>query len=496
MGAGQASIASAGEPVGRDYSLTGERAKQAVRLGLADAEWYRPPIDPARLRELMTRRNGPAIRDTFLWLALLGGTGVLAYVALGTWWAIPAFALYGALYGGSADPRWHENGHGTAFRTRWPNDVVYNFASFLLLREPTLWRWSHVRHHSDTIIVGRDPEISFPRPFRFRMVLPNYLHLLNGPKMVWRIVQHAAGKVDEDTREFVPEEEMPRVVREARIFVAILSAVVVWCVVARSIVPLLFIGLPSFYGVWLVWFFAITQHAGLNEDVLDHRYSTRTVYMNPVFRFLYLNMNYHLEHHLFPSVPYHALPALHAEVKQFLPAPKTSMFDAYKEIVHALLKQRRNPDWEIPGREVPDDAGYRLTATRISSASLATSMAVAAGLESRTDLGPADLVMPGQVKRIDIDEHTYALYRTRRNHYALTDGLCTHGQTHLADGHLDEGIIECPKHNGRFNIVSGEPVRRPAKLPLATYPVQVVDGRLLVALRRNAKAKAAAAGAS
>ena len=56
-------------------------------------------------------------------------------------------------------------------------------------------------------------------------------------------------------------------------------------------------------GPWLFMFFAITQHAGLKEDVLDHRLNTRTVYINPVFRFLYLNMNYHLEHHLFPPVP-------------------------------------------------------------------------------------------------------------------------------------------------------------------------------------------------
>jgi Na+-transporting NADH:ubiquinone oxidoreductase subunit F len=42
--------------------------------------------------------------------------------------------------------------------------------------------------------------------------------------------------------------------------------------------------------------------------VLDHRLNCRTVYMNPIHRFLYWNMNYHVEHHMFPLVPYHALP--------------------------------------------------------------------------------------------------------------------------------------------------------------------------------------------
>ena len=55
--------------------------------------------------------------------------------------------------------------------------------------------------------------------------------------------------------------------------------------------------------------------------MLDHRLNSRTVYMNPVTRFLYWNMNYHVEHHMFPMVPYHALPALHEEIKDDLPAP-------------------------------------------------------------------------------------------------------------------------------------------------------------------------------
>ena len=73
--------------------------------------------------------------------------------------------------------------------------------------------------------------------------------------------------------------------------------------------PLVYIGLPTFYGSWLMVVFGLTQHAGLAEDVLDHRLNCRTVFMNPVFRFIYWNMGYHVEHHMFPMVPYHALPA-------------------------------------------------------------------------------------------------------------------------------------------------------------------------------------------
>ena len=75
--------------------------------------------------------------------------------------------------------------------------------------------------------------------------------------------------------DFVPEHEVRRVVWEARLFVAVLGGTVLWSVASRSVVPLLFIGLPTFLGSWLVVFFGATQHAGLREDVTDHRLNTR-----------------------------------------------------------------------------------------------------------------------------------------------------------------------------------------------------------------------------
>ncbi len=459
----------------RDYTLTGPDSRRAVELGLAEARWYRPPIDPARLQALTVRTNGRAARDVVLWLAVLVGSGVLAWFTVWSWWSIPAFAVYGALYGASSDPRWHECGHGTAFRSRRANDVVYYLASFMLLREPTMWRWSHVRHHSDTIIVGRDPEVLFTRPFRVRNVLPNLLNLVNGPKALWRMARHAAGAIDDDARDFVPPDELRRVVWEARAFLAVLGGVAAWSIAIGSIVPLMFVGLPSFYGAWWLWFFGTVQHAGLGEDVLDHRLNTRTVYMNPVFRFLYLNMNYHLEHHLFPTVPYHALPALHREVAPHLPRPNTSVFDAYREIVDALRHQRQDPDWQIPGRVVPADTAHL---TFDPAATTVATVRDGGGV----DLGRVDRLAPGQLTRVDIGEATYVLCRPDDGGYVLLDGMCTHSQTHLADGLLVDGCIECPKHNGRFDVYTGAPTRRPVKIPLGTYGVAEVDGRLVTDL--------------
>jgi Na+-transporting NADH:ubiquinone oxidoreductase subunit F len=461
--------------VGRDYSLTGAESQRATERGLVEAAWYRPPIDPARLHRLTARTNSRAARDTLLWLALLVATGVWAWFALGSWWAIPAFAVYGALYGGAADSRWHEMGHGTAFRTAWLNDVVYYLASFMLLREPTLWRWSHARHHTDTIVVGRDPEIAMPRPASRWRTIATFLGLRQIPPMAWRLVKHASGRLDADTKDFVPADEWRKVVWEARAFVAVLAGVTIWSIAAGTIVPLLYVGLPSWYGIWLMVFFGLTQHAGLQEDVLDHRLNTRTVYMNPVFRFLYSNMNYHVEHHIFPTVPYHALPALHAEVREHLAPAMPSTLAAYREILTTLPKQFADPDYEVPGRGVPAEPEAERIRPDVGEYLWAT-----VHEDGRADLGSADDLAIGQLRRVDVGDRTFAIYRLSDDEYALTDGLCTHGQTHLSGGLvIDCRTVECPKHNGRFDIRTGEATRRPARLPLTTYAVEVVDGRLV-----------------
>ena len=93
------------------------------------------------------------------------------------------------------------------------------------------------------------------------------------------------------------------------------------------------------YGKWHETIVGLTQHAGLAENVTDHRLNTRTVYMNPITRFLYWNMNYHLEHHMFPMVPYHRLKDLHEEIKADLPATTPSIVAAYREIIPVMLRQ-------------------------------------------------------------------------------------------------------------------------------------------------------------
>ncbi len=85
----------------------------------------------------------------------------------------------------------------------------------------------------------------------------------------------------------------------------------------------------------------------------------RTILMNPISRFIYWNMNYHVEHRIFPMVPYHALPRLHVLIKHDLPAPNRSTADGFAEKWPALVRQMYYQDYFVR-RDLPSTANpYR-----------------------------------------------------------------------------------------------------------------------------------------
>ncbi|MCC5954581.1 MAG: fatty acid desaturase family protein [Natronohydrobacter sp.] len=329
----------------RDYSMLGPDAKCAVETGLAAAQWYHTEISRKQMKDLMRREDGPAIRDTIL---LFGSMLGLAGVGIALWpslWSLPFWLAYGVLYGSAMDSRWHECSHGTAFKTRWMNDFIYQVASFCMIRNPHTWRWSHARHHTDTIIVGRDPEIAIMRPPEFARLIANFFGLVDAWNGLGRMLYNAGGKIHPEEATYIPDAEQYKVVRVARIWVLIYATVIALAIGLGSILPLMVIGFPRLYGAWHHVMTGLLQHGGLADNVIDHRLNSRTVYMNPISRFIYWNMNYHVEHHMFPMVPYHRLPELHEAIKHDLPAPNRSIPQAFAEMWPALRRQLKNEDF-------------------------------------------------------------------------------------------------------------------------------------------------------
>lgn len=458
-------------PIKRDYSLSGgldvimplddDRIEERV-----DEKWWSPQISRAQLKELMQRSDGPAIMHFGLWIALLIGSGAIAALSWGTWWTIPAFLIYGTIYS-SSDARWHECGHGTPFRTRWLNEVFYHISSFMTLREAYLWRWSHSRHHTHTYIVGRDPEIQVQRPADLLKILMDFFYLRSGPPEVWRIIRHAAGRPDSNVRDYVPESELQKMYWSSRVYVAIVAGFAVWSVAIGSFLPMMFVALPRFYGGWLHQLLGLTQHAGLGEDTYDHRENTRTVYVNPVYRYLYMNMNYHLEHHSTPMIPYHALPKYHEAIKDQTPPPYPNLLTVYKEMIPALIKQATEDSSYHIVRPIPADPEPAV----MEAPAIVETPATAAVGEWVEVCTVADIA-ENDVLGFDHNGRSYALYRLTGDAFYASDNLCTHEGTALSGGLVIDSCIECPKHNGRFEVETGKAVRRPVRKDLHVYPVE------------------------
>ena len=154
-------------------------------------------------------------------------------------------------------------------------------------------------------------------------------------------------------RQVIPPAEMPKAIWNARLMVASYAAMLLWAALAESWIPIVLVFLPRILGGPVTGLLHLTQHTCLQMNVRDHRFSTRSFMAGPVTRFFYFNMNYHIEHHSFPMVPFYNLPRLNAAVRDQLPAPCDGLIGVYSEILTAIRRQHREPGYFIR-RAVPD----------------------------------------------------------------------------------------------------------------------------------------------
>jgi 3-phenylpropionate/trans-cinnamate dioxygenase ferredoxin subunit len=94
-------------------------------------------------------------------------------------------------------------------------------------------------------------------------------------------------------------------------------------------------------------------------------------------------------------------------------------------------------------------------------------------------VGPLSSLEDEDVTRFDHAGRSLAIYRVGETAYA-TDDFCTHEKARLSEGLLLDCVIECPKHNGRFDIRTGRAISAPARIALKTYKVKIRDGIVYV----------------
>jgi fatty acid desaturase len=304
--------------------------------------WWEPRIDRAVLKRLMKRSDAPGIRFLAIWAALLVAGGIAIHLSRGTLWLVPAVVAYGFVLGFAYAPS-HECAHGTAFRTRWLNEAVLWASSFVWGESPTHRRFAHSHHHTHTWHWKVDAQMGYTNPVRLRTWFGDIIGLLEFWPRAKLLVRHARGRITDRERTYLPENQAATVVREARLLMAGYVGLLAWAAIGQTWVPMLYFFIPRFAGAFGVYSFITTQHMAMAQDVNDHRICTRSMTNSWLSRVLYWNMNYHIEHHVYPSVPFHALPALNAAIRDQLPAPSASLFAAHAEIVRTILAQRTDP---------------------------------------------------------------------------------------------------------------------------------------------------------
>ena len=311
-------------------------------------KWARIKVPPELLKELSRREDIRPMRDMLIWLGLILFFASLTIFLWGDWWAIIPLYAYSVLYSTGSQSREHETGHGTAFKTKKYNQFFFEVTSFMVLRETFLRIKSHDIHHRHTIITDKDPEIVTPTPPNFRSLILNLFMVERAIKGLSELTLHSLNLLSKKDIQNGRSKLPKGALFKARIWLCILVFTVSLSFYLSSWLPVLLIGpLPMMFGGTLRHLFALSQHVGLAQNVHDHRMNTRTIYLGPVLGFLYMNMQYHLEHHLYPNVPYYNLPALHEAIKDKCPPAYKGLWPVFREMLPILWRQRSEPGYHI-----------------------------------------------------------------------------------------------------------------------------------------------------
>ena len=317
---------------------TGDRWIRSIR-------WYRTKLDPGQLRRLQQRSNVRGALQALGYLALLGLTAALAFLSAGRWpwWSTVLLTfLHGSCYAFQINAV-HELVHGTVFRTAALNQLFLRIFGFLGWINFPLFAASHARHHQFTLHPPDDLEVVLPVTFGWREFLrtgfvdPSYLK-----RMLLEALRISRGQFrGEWERALFPDSAPERqrapigwaralLVGHATIVIG--SILIAWSGYPRMLMLPVLVTCGKCYGGWLFLACNNTQHIAVQGNVADYRLCCRTFTLNPFVRFLYWQMNFHTDHHMYTQVPCYRLARLHQAIEHDLPPAPRGILAVWREI--------------------------------------------------------------------------------------------------------------------------------------------------------------------
>ncbi|MCE9615888.1 MAG: fatty acid desaturase [Lentisphaerae bacterium] len=329
----------------------------------ANINWYRTNVDRQVMRSLMKRSDWRGLRQALGHLGLMAVTGTTAYliwreITGSNWhWTVPLLLLalfaHGTVASFTGGTACHELSHKTPFKNPRLNDFFLHVFAFLSYWDHIWFEPSHIKHHEVTVHRDYDGEVVLPAKLAFKdWQLWLGLFAWN-PLITFRIYKNwflkARGRLVSDwDRHIMPESNVALRRRHrnwARFLLLAHAALAVTFIVTGNWILVLIVNIGSHYCGWLGFLTGSPQHYGMSYNVPDHRLCCRTYTCGWLPAFLYWNMQYHIEHHMYPLVPFYNLPKLHEAVKHDMPPAPHGLRETWRQMLEIHRRTQTDPTY-------------------------------------------------------------------------------------------------------------------------------------------------------
>jgi fatty acid desaturase len=275
-----------------------------------DANRRTKPLSPDVLRELSARSNvqgAMRVASHYGAVAIIGILIVWVSLRYGIIWALPLIVAQG-YFVAFLFMAVHETAHKTAFKDRTLNLALGHLSGFVIALPYEYYCLFHWDHHRFTQDPDRDPELIVGlKPVSDTQLAIAYSGLLQVAGRVWLMLGHAlTGKVSVP---WIPAHKRDDIVMEARFYLAGYALLFAVSLMLNTMALLWVWVIPLLVGQLMLRPYLYAEHTGC-EQTRDAFDNTRTTYTGMFVKWFAWNMPYHVEHHAYPSVPFHALPKL------------------------------------------------------------------------------------------------------------------------------------------------------------------------------------------
>lgn len=282
------------------------------------------------------RNNTKAFKDLFLRIILLFFNLYLVFAINNPYLKIVLSLNYFLMYSFTSNAGiCHEFLHNNVFKSKTLNVFFFKLFSLLNWTNYSFSLTSHWEHHFHTLS-SKDPKNTIRRPLSLKDFL--FFLLFDMRSSYFRLKYLVLNSLNIIPTTFLKSyPDFQNTKREicltARFIIGFHFLLISLFVFTNSFWLILFVNLAPFCFTFLNKIFAISQHFGKSENS-NIFYSTRTFVANKYLMFLYANMNYHIEHHLYPSIPYYNLPLIHSLIKEKndYPSYSTGLLELFKEL--------------------------------------------------------------------------------------------------------------------------------------------------------------------